>query len=100
VKTLFLSINASKNKTCVSFPAETAVNIAYSCNILEDEMDGVFTVKGKDSETIRQELRYMWDSGHSQSLNLRFITHIYPQCEPHITRRNREEMKDGKQKNP
>uniref|UniRef100_A0A8C0XGV5 Phospholipid-transporting ATPase n=1 Tax=Castor canadensis TaxID=51338 RepID=A0A8C0XGV5_CASCN len=36
---------------------ETAVNIAYSCNILEDEMDGVFTVKGKDSETIRQELR-------------------------------------------
>uniref|UniRef100_A0A5F9DJB0 Phospholipid-transporting ATPase n=1 Tax=Oryctolagus cuniculus TaxID=9986 RepID=A0A5F9DJB0_RABIT len=36
---------------------ETAVNIAYSCNIFEDEMDEVFTVKGKDSETVRQELR-------------------------------------------
>ncbi|XP_012667100.2 phospholipid-transporting ATPase FetA-like [Otolemur garnettii] len=36
---------------------ETAVNIAYSCNIFEDEMDGVFTVEGKDTEIIQEELR-------------------------------------------
>uniref|UniRef100_A0A8C0N8R0 Phospholipid-transporting ATPase n=1 Tax=Canis lupus familiaris TaxID=9615 RepID=A0A8C0N8R0_CANLF len=37
---------------------ETAVNIAYACNIFEDEMDGMFIVEGKNDETIRQELRY------------------------------------------
>ncbi|XP_040819527.1 phospholipid-transporting ATPase FetA-like [Ochotona curzoniae] len=36
---------------------ETAVNIAYSCNILEDEMETVFIVKGNDGETVQQELR-------------------------------------------
>ncbi|XP_005401072.1 PREDICTED: phospholipid-transporting ATPase FetA-like isoform X2 [Chinchilla lanigera] len=36
---------------------ETAVNIAYSCNIFEDEMDEVFMVQGKNYETICQELR-------------------------------------------
>ena len=39
-------------------PAETAVNIAYACNILGDEMDGLFIVEGKDDGTIQQELRY------------------------------------------
>ncbi|KAM4877981.1 phospholipid-transporting ATPase FetA-like [Thomomys bottae] len=36
---------------------ETAVNIAYSCNIFKDEMDDVFIVEGKNSETIQKELR-------------------------------------------
>ncbi|XP_012882029.1 PREDICTED: phospholipid-transporting ATPase FetA-like [Dipodomys ordii] len=36
---------------------ETAVNIAYSCNIFKDEMDEVFIVEGKNSETIQKELR-------------------------------------------
>uniref|UniRef100_A0A8I5P273 Phospholipid-transporting ATPase n=1 Tax=Papio anubis TaxID=9555 RepID=A0A8I5P273_PAPAN len=39
---------------------ETAVNIAYSCNLFEDEMDEVFIVEGRDDETIRKELRYRW----------------------------------------
>uniref|UniRef100_A0A8C7BC95 Phospholipid-transporting ATPase n=1 Tax=Neovison vison TaxID=452646 RepID=A0A8C7BC95_NEOVI len=36
---------------------ETAVNIAYACNIFEEEMDGIFIVEGKNDETVRQELR-------------------------------------------
>uniref|UniRef100_A0A452TLB3 Phospholipid-transporting ATPase n=1 Tax=Ursus maritimus TaxID=29073 RepID=A0A452TLB3_URSMA len=36
---------------------ETAVNIAYACNIFGDEMDGMFIVEGKNDETVRQELR-------------------------------------------
>nr|XP_012625497.1 phospholipid-transporting ATPase FetA-like isoform X2 [Microcebus murinus]XP_012625498.1 phospholipid-transporting ATPase FetA-like isoform X2 [Microcebus murinus] len=36
---------------------ETAVNIAYSSNIFEEEMDQVFTVEGRDDETVLQELR-------------------------------------------
>ncbi|KAM7319655.1 hypothetical protein ACRRTK_021338 [Alexandromys fortis] len=36
---------------------ETAVNIAYSCRIFKDEMDGVFVVEGTDRETVLQELR-------------------------------------------
>uniref|UniRef100_A0A8C9D8Q9 Phospholipid-transporting ATPase n=1 Tax=Panthera leo TaxID=9689 RepID=A0A8C9D8Q9_PANLE len=37
---------------------ETAVNIAYACNIFEEEMDGMFIVEGKNNETVLQELRY------------------------------------------
>lgn len=47
------------------FPAETAVNIAYACNIFEEEMDGIFIVEGKNDETVRQELRYRWENCHS-----------------------------------
>ncbi|XP_012576716.1 PREDICTED: phospholipid-transporting ATPase FetA-like [Condylura cristata] len=36
---------------------ETAVNIAYACNVFKDEMDGLFIVEGNDNETIWQELR-------------------------------------------
>ncbi|XP_021078007.1 phospholipid-transporting ATPase FetA [Mus pahari] len=36
---------------------ETAVNIAYSCRIFKDGMDGVFTVEGTDRETVLEELR-------------------------------------------
>uniref|UniRef100_A0A452TKV4 Phospholipid-transporting ATPase n=1 Tax=Ursus maritimus TaxID=29073 RepID=A0A452TKV4_URSMA len=44
---------------------ETAVNIAYACNIFGDEMDGMFIVEGKNDETVRQELRYRWENFHS-----------------------------------
>ncbi|XP_075415078.1 phospholipid-transporting ATPase FetA-like [Tenrec ecaudatus] len=36
---------------------ETAVNIAYSCNIFDEKMDGVFLVEGIESQTLRKELR-------------------------------------------
>uniref|UniRef100_A0A8C7B9D8 Phospholipid-transporting ATPase n=1 Tax=Neovison vison TaxID=452646 RepID=A0A8C7B9D8_NEOVI len=44
---------------------ETAVNIAYACNIFEEEMDGIFIVEGKNDETVRQELRYRWENCHN-----------------------------------
>ncbi|XP_066112923.1 phospholipid-transporting ATPase FetA-like [Saccopteryx bilineata] len=36
---------------------ETAVNIAYACNIFKDEMDELFVLEGRDTETVQQELR-------------------------------------------
>ncbi|KAM5298460.1 phospholipid-transporting ATPase FetA-like [Ctenodactylus gundi] len=36
---------------------ETAVNVAYSCNIFENKMDGVFVVEGKNYEEVWKELR-------------------------------------------
>uniref|UniRef100_A0A452TKM9 Phospholipid-transporting ATPase n=1 Tax=Ursus maritimus TaxID=29073 RepID=A0A452TKM9_URSMA len=47
---------------------ETAVNIAYACNIFGDEMDGMFIVEGKNDETVRQELRYRWENFHNPVL--------------------------------
>ncbi|XP_061468769.1 phospholipid-transporting ATPase ID-like isoform X3 [Rhineura floridana] len=36
---------------------ETAVNIAYSCNMLYDSMKDIFIIHGDTSEEVRQELR-------------------------------------------
>uniref|UniRef100_A0A8C5KN67 Phospholipid-transporting ATPase n=1 Tax=Jaculus jaculus TaxID=51337 RepID=A0A8C5KN67_JACJA len=36
---------------------ETAMNIAYSCSVFKDEMDGIFIVEGSNSETVLQQLR-------------------------------------------
>lgn len=91
----------SQNATlCSPFPAETAVNIAYACNIFEDEMDEIFIVEGKDDETIWQELRYRWESCHSPSLDPRFPTHLFTQYGPHhILCQNEERRKEeGKTK--
>ncbi|XP_047381769.1 phospholipid-transporting ATPase FetA-like isoform X2 [Sciurus carolinensis] len=54
-----ITLNKAKIKIWVltGDKQETAINIAYSCNVFEDEMDGVFMIEGKDSETILQELR-------------------------------------------
>lgn len=41
------------------------MNIAYSCRIFKDEMDGVFVVEGTDRETVLQELRYTWEGSLS-----------------------------------
>lgn len=66
------------------FPIETAVNIAYSCNILEDEMETVFIVKGNDGETVQQELRYRWENDHSQPLDPKLPSRLFsfPVCTP------------------
>lgn len=37
--------------------AETAENIGYSCNLLREEMNDVFTISGNSLEDVRQELR-------------------------------------------
>uniref|UniRef100_A0A8C4M4U1 Phospholipid-transporting ATPase n=1 Tax=Equus asinus asinus TaxID=83772 RepID=A0A8C4M4U1_EQUAS len=54
-----ITLNKAKIKmwTLTGDKQETAVNIAYACNIFEDEMDEIFIVEGKDDETIWQELR-------------------------------------------
>ncbi|XP_028916122.1 phospholipid-transporting ATPase FetA-like [Ornithorhynchus anatinus] len=36
---------------------ETAMNIGYSCNMLDDDMDKVFVIEGQDSQTVLKELR-------------------------------------------
>uniref|UniRef100_A0A8D1T477 Phospholipid-transporting ATPase n=1 Tax=Sus scrofa TaxID=9823 RepID=A0A8D1T477_PIG len=58
-ETIF-TLNKAKIKVWVltGDKQETAVNIAYACNIFHDEMDGIFIVEGKDNETVQQELRY------------------------------------------
>uniref|UniRef100_A0A8C4M8G8 Phospholipid-transporting ATPase n=1 Tax=Equus asinus asinus TaxID=83772 RepID=A0A8C4M8G8_EQUAS len=65
-----ITLNKAKIKmwTLTGDKQETAVNIAYACNIFEDEMDEIFIVEGKDDETIWQELRYRWESCHSPVL--------------------------------
>ncbi|XP_019062342.1 phospholipid-transporting ATPase FetA isoform X2 [Fukomys damarensis] len=55
-----ITLNKAKIKIWVltGDKQETAVNIAYSCSIFDDEMDRVFMVQGKNYETVYQELRY------------------------------------------
>ncbi|XP_078262268.1 putative phospholipid-transporting ATPase IM [Rhinoraja longicauda] len=36
---------------------ETAVNIGYACNMLQDEMKKLFIIEGNNSATVRKELR-------------------------------------------
>ena len=40
----------------LSFP-ETAMNIGYSCNLLNDDMEDVFIVEGNTSDDVLNELR-------------------------------------------
>lgn len=56
--TFVKTLSQTKCDLCSPFPVETAVNIAYACNIFEEEMDGMFIVEGKNNETVLQELRY------------------------------------------
>uniref|UniRef100_A0A671EMS6 Phospholipid-transporting ATPase n=1 Tax=Rhinolophus ferrumequinum TaxID=59479 RepID=A0A671EMS6_RHIFE len=76
-----ITLNKAKIKMWVltGDKQETAVNIAYACNIFDNGMDGMFCVDGSDAETIRQELRYRWESCHSASLDPRFLTHLFTQ---------------------
>lgn len=63
------------------------MNIAYACNIFEEEMDGIFIVEGKNDETVRQELRYRWETCHSSS-----------HYDSHTVRRNKEDTEKWGQK--
>jgi len=38
------------------FP-ETAMNIGYSCNLLNDDMEDVFIIEGRTSDDVLNELR-------------------------------------------
>uniref|UniRef100_A0A8C9HIR2 Phospholipid-transporting ATPase n=1 Tax=Piliocolobus tephrosceles TaxID=591936 RepID=A0A8C9HIR2_9PRIM len=67
---------------------ETAVNIAYSCNLFEDEMDEVFVVEGRDDETIRKELRYRWEISHNP-------VNIYLTTKPKLPFEIPEEVANG-----
>lgn len=40
----------------LSFP-ETAMNIGYSCNLLNDDMEDVFVIEGSTSDDVLNELR-------------------------------------------
>lgn len=40
----------------LSFP-ETAMNIGYSCNLLNDDMEEVFIIEGSTSDDVLNELR-------------------------------------------
>ncbi|XP_007945213.1 phospholipid-transporting ATPase FetA-like [Orycteropus afer afer] len=57
VHLFFLSLSVCHTVMSEERVEETAVNIAYSCNIFDEEMDGVFVVEGKDAETLLKELR-------------------------------------------
>ncbi|XP_040102818.1 phospholipid-transporting ATPase FetA-like [Oryx dammah] len=54
-----LTLNKAKIKIWVltGDKQETAVNIAYACNIFEDEMDEIFIMEGNNGETVGGELR-------------------------------------------
>uniref|UniRef100_A0A8C9D8K6 Phospholipid-transporting ATPase n=1 Tax=Panthera leo TaxID=9689 RepID=A0A8C9D8K6_PANLE len=62
---------------------ETAVNIAYACNIFEEEMDGMFIVEGKNNETVLQELR---DKMKPESLLESDPVNIYLTSKPQMLR--------------
>uniref|UniRef100_A0A8C4M4V0 Phospholipid-transporting ATPase n=1 Tax=Equus asinus asinus TaxID=83772 RepID=A0A8C4M4V0_EQUAS len=68
-----ITLNKAKIKmwTLTGDKQETAVNIAYACNIFEDEMDEIFIVEGKDDETIWQELRYRWENPVNSYLTMK-----------------------------
>lgn len=40
----------------LSFP-ETAMNIGYSCNLLNDDMEDVFVIEGSTPDDVLNELR-------------------------------------------
>ncbi|XP_072697933.1 phospholipid-transporting ATPase FetA-like isoform X3 [Canis lupus baileyi] len=74
---------------------ETAVNIAYACNIFEDEMDGMFIVEGKNDETIRQELRSARDKMKPEALLESDPVNIYLTTKPQMSFRLPEEVPNG-----
>ncbi|EPY78567.1 testis flippase-like protein [Camelus ferus] len=74
---------------------ETAVNIAYACNIFDDEMDGVFIVEGEDNETVWQELRSAREKMKPQSLLESDPIDDYLTTKPRIPFKIPEEVPSG-----
>uniref|UniRef100_A0A673UC09 Phospholipid-transporting ATPase n=1 Tax=Suricata suricatta TaxID=37032 RepID=A0A673UC09_SURSU len=65
---------------------ETAMNIAYACNIFEEEMDGIFIVEGKNDEVVLQELRSARDKMKPESLLESDPINIYLTTKPQMLR--------------
>ncbi|XP_032716390.1 phospholipid-transporting ATPase FetA-like isoform X1 [Lontra canadensis] len=74
---------------------ETAVNIAYACNIFEEEMDGIFIVEGKNDETVRQELRLARNKMKPESLLESDPVNTYLNTKPQMPFRIPEEVPNG-----
>ncbi|XP_019518816.1 PREDICTED: phospholipid-transporting ATPase FetA-like [Hipposideros armiger] len=74
---------------------ETAVNIAYACNIFENGMDGLFFVEGTDVETIQQELRSAIDKMKPQPLLESDPMNNYFTTKPTMPFRIPEEVPNG-----
>ncbi|MBZ3879966.1 Phospholipid-transporting ATPase FetA [Sciurus carolinensis] len=92
-----ITLNKAKIKIWVltGDKQETAINIAYSCNVFEDEMDGVFMIEGKDSETILQELRTARGKMKPESLLESDPVNIYLKKKPKRTFTMPEEVPRG-----
>ncbi|XP_058158033.1 phospholipid-transporting ATPase FetA-like [Dasypus novemcinctus] len=92
-----ITLNKAKIKVWVltGDKQETAVNIAYSCHMLEDEMDGVFIIEGKDNETIWQELRSARDKMKPESLLETDPVNIYLTTKPQTPIKIPEEVPNG-----
>ncbi|XP_036891891.1 phospholipid-transporting ATPase FetA-like isoform X4 [Sturnira hondurensis] len=74
---------------------ETAVNIAYACNIFGDEMDGLFIVEGKDGATIQQELRSALNQMKAKPLLESDPINNYLSTKPKMPTRIPEEVPNG-----
>ncbi|XP_007456081.1 PREDICTED: probable phospholipid-transporting ATPase FetA-like [Lipotes vexillifer] len=92
-----ITLNKAKIKIWVltGDKQETAVNIAYACNIFEDEMDGMFIVEGKDDETVRQELRSAREKMKPESLLESDPVNSYLTTNPRMPFKIPEEMPNG-----
>lgn len=75
------------------------MNIAYACNIFEDEMDGMFIVEGKDDETVRQELRYDGRAATACPWNQDFPRITSPSMAPTLPEGTERKWGREKQKN-
>ncbi|XP_037000446.2 phospholipid-transporting ATPase FetA-like [Artibeus jamaicensis] len=74
---------------------ETAVNIAYACNIFRDEMDGLFIVEGKDDATIQGELRSALNKMKAKPLLESDPINNYLSTKPKMPTRIPEEVPSG-----
>ncbi|KAB0393150.1 hypothetical protein E2I00_013997, partial [Balaenoptera physalus] len=92
-----ITLNKAKIKIWVltGDKQETAVNIAYACNIFEDEMDGMFIVEGKDDETVRRELRSAREKMKPESLLESDPVNSYLTTNPRMPFKIPEEMPNG-----
>ncbi|XP_006143250.1 phospholipid-transporting ATPase FetA isoform X3 [Tupaia chinensis] len=92
-----ITLNKAKIKIWVltGDKQETAVNIAYSSHIFEDEMDGVFVVEGKDVETIQKELRTARNKMKPESLLESDSVNTYVTMKPNMSFKLPEEVPNG-----
>nr|XP_010329996.1 phospholipid-transporting ATPase FetA-like isoform X2 [Saimiri boliviensis boliviensis] len=92
-----ITLNKAKIKLWVltGDKQETAVNVAYSCKIFDDEMDEVFIVEGRDDETVWKELRTARDKMKPESLLDSDPVNIYLTTKPKMPFEIPEEVANG-----